>query len=190
MRVLARVHGLLWMRKFCWAHCRRNAVDQRRDVCPANRPAAPFAFPKAVSPCRAAKRDRERGDAVCNGGRRSRTLWPLGFGQHDHAVAIDCGRKHGDRSRRIKIHVAAEGSHFFTVEVEDAPWLLEAVNAAEGTEVLSLVNTHAAAFHAKLVVSHQAIVVAATSPPPSAVISTPVVGIIKKRRAGNSTSAG
>lgn len=89
-----------------------------------------------------------------------------------------------------KIHVAAEGSHFFTVEVQDAPWLLEAVNAAEGTDVLSLVNTHAAAFHAKLVVSHQAIVVAATSPPPSAVISTPVVGTIKKRRAGNITSAG
>jgi hypothetical protein len=66
-----------------------------------------------------------------------------------------------------RVHVTVEDSHFFGVEVDGAPWLVDAVNGDAG--FLDALNAQARAFDARLVVSHAAVrVVADGGAPPAA----------------------
>jgi hypothetical protein len=67
------------------------------------------------------------------------------------------------------VHVTVEDSHFFGVEVDRAPWLVDAVNGDAGAEFLAALNAQASAFDARLVVSHAAVRVDAAAAAAAAV---------------------
>ena len=67
-----------------------------------------------------------------------------------------------------RVHVTVEDSHFFSVEVDDAPWLVDAVNGEAGADFLGALNAQARAFDARLVVSHAAVRVDDGGAPPAA----------------------
>lgn len=56
-----------------------------------------------------------------------------------------------------RVRVASEGNHFFRVDIEgEGLWLVEAINAPESAFIESL-NAQAAAFGARMVMSHSAV---------------------------------
>lgn len=63
------------------------------------------------------------------------------------------------------VHVADEGSHFFSIEVEgEGAWLIDAINAPDNAFVHTL-NQQASTFGARMVVSHAAQDAGATPAP-------------------------
>ena len=57
-----------------------------------------------------------------------------------------------------KVHVTVEESHFFSIEVDSASWLVAAING--DADFLTALNAQASVFDAHLVVSHAAVLVA------------------------------
>ena len=86
----------------------------------------------------------------------------------------------------LEVHVTVEDSHFFSVEVDGAPWLVDAVNGDAGAEFLAALNAQASAFEARLVVSHAAVRVDAAVAPARPPISPPARAAVATATNGSS----